>query len=351
MRVFDLPKGTPRAQGRAHGEAFRDDVRALTDIRIGLCLDKFGFPSRDVLLRRALLHFEVTKGCSPSFSDELVGIAEGAGLSVAELVVLNHYTDLRDEGASSIDFDDGGCSMLWTPSGILAQTWDMHISAMPHVLMLQVPEQDGRPAATIFSLTGCLGMAGMNDCGVAAGINNLRCTDAKPGVVWSVIIRKILSAKNHDEAKDVMDHVSFASGHHYVAADSKSATMWEVSGSVECEQSLDGRRYYHHTNHALVQEVAAKTDISNTSTTYGRYASMEASLQQAVPQDLAEAWRLLGSRDGFPQSTCTSTATYQAPHGSATCGAIAMDTKSKEVWACAGFVSYARPVEFQVGGR
>src|SRR5690606_38222947 len=109
--------------------------------------------------------------------EELCGIAEGADLRPEDIVVLNHYTDLRDidpdaalgrppGGAGPIGpRTEDGCTALWIKAAagpVLAQTWDMHATAMPYVMLLEVPEIDGAPGALLFSLTGCLGMCGVN---------------------------------------------------------------------------------------------------------------------------------------------------------------------------------------------
>ena len=85
--------------------------------------------------------------------------------------------------------------MIWaeTPTGrILAQTWDMHATAIPYVMVLRVPESDDGPAATLLTVTGCLGMAGMNARASAIAINNLYSTDATLGVVWPAMVRRAL---------------------------------------------------------------------------------------------------------------------------------------------------------------
>src|SRR5437763_16812248 len=110
-----------------------------------------------------------------------------------EIVVANHYTALRDLDpdpgrwrmaptgddpemtnggrltgpidSSGVGGGSDGCSMIWarTPTGhILAQTWDMHATAIPYVMVLGVPESEDGPAVRLLTVTGCLGMAGMN---------------------------------------------------------------------------------------------------------------------------------------------------------------------------------------------
>lgn len=157
MRTLELEPGDlPRAWGRAHGESFRGEIRSLAELRIYLTIKVGGgggrFSGPDQVLEVAQAHLPVLERYDRALYDELVGIAEGAGVSPAHIVVLNHYTDLRDVDPASLRAgghgqpaaagDDEGCSIIWartTDGPVLAQTWDMHATAIPYIMMLHVP--------------------------------------------------------------------------------------------------------------------------------------------------------------------------------------------------------------------
>lgn len=356
MRILELPAGaTPREWGRVHGESFRGEIRALSEIRTFLCTRVGGFPDRPSVLAAAEAHLPVLARYHGGLHDELVGIAEGAGLSAAELVVTNHYTDLRDLSPDRAQWQaapEGGCSVVWaeSPTGrILAQTWDMHASAIPYVMMLHVPALEGGPEAWLLTLTGCLGLAGMNSAGVGIGINNLYSHDATVGAVWPAVVR---CALHHTHAAGARDHILRApigSGHHYFVADRQDAFAIETSGKLRkamfASTAAAPRSSYCHTNHCLDDEVAAVSSISPTSTTRERYAWLTASLAARPIADLTDVWTRLGSQDGWPKSVCTNMSTAENPHGTATCGAIAMNLDTAQVWAQGGFITNVAPVE------
>lgn len=350
MRVLELPAGgTPRQWGRIHGESFRGEVRSLADIRIYLCTRVGGFPDRASVLAAADAHLPVLERYDAGLYEELLGIADGSGCTPGEIVVANHYTDLRDLAADPAQWRpapagapdaDGGCSVVWaeSPTGrILAQTWDMHATAIPYVMLLRVPESPAGPAATLFSLTGCLGLTGMNSSRVAVAINNLYSTDATLGVVWPAMVRRALQQTTAADARDVILRSPIGSGHHYFVADLFDAYAIETSGTLR--RLLPVEPSYCHTNHCLDPIVAAASTISATSTTHERYAWLTASLAARPLFDLADTWQRLGSQDGWPRSVCTNMSTPEAPHGTATCGAVAMNLTTNEVWAQAGLIT------------
>ncbi|HEY1811733.1 MAG TPA: C45 family peptidase [Kofleriaceae bacterium] len=374
MRVLELPAGaTARDWGRIHGESFRGEIRALAQIRAYLCTRVGGFKTRDQVMAAARAHLPVLERYDRALSDELIGIAEGAACTPEEIVVANHYTDLRDldpdpstwtpapiadhaagsgsgsgSGADSLGGD--GCSVLFaeTPSGrIVAQTWDMHATAIPYVMVLGVPARGDEPAARLLTVTGCLGMAGMNGARVAIAINNLYSTDATLGVVWPAMVRKALQQRSAAAAYEVIRTSPIGSGHHYLVADRKDAVALEASGTRR-KRVFAGGPSYCHTNHCFDTDVAARSKVPDASTTFDRMRWLEADLARAPVRDLDDAWRRLGNEDGWPRSICTNMSTPESPHGAATCGAIAMNLATGEVWAQQGFVHNVAPDTFHV---
>lgn len=369
MRVLELPAGkSPRQWGQIHGESFRGEVQSLAAIRVYLCTKVGSFSDEASVLRAASAHLPILQAYDEALYQELCGTAEGAGLSPEHIVVANHYTDLRDlspdpskwvaaptsdapasapAAAGDVgarDSQGDGCSVIWaeTPTGrVLAQTWDMHATAIPYVMVLGVPAVGDRPAHRVLTVTGCLGMAGMNSARVAIAINNLFSTDATLGIVWPAMVRKALAAPTAAAARDVVMQSPIGSGHHYFVADRSSSFAIETSGTRR-KQIFDGAAQgpsYCHTNHCLDADIAASSKVPATSTTYDRYTWLGKSLAAAPVADLADAWRRLGSQDGWPRSVSTNLATPQNPHGAATCGAIAMNLDSGELWAQAGFIT------------
>ena len=172
MQAFDF-NGTARQAGQAHGETFRDRIHELARIRLELTLGRTDFNSIDEIVRLGSKHTHILKRCSEPLYEEFCGIAEGAQIGAGDLVVLNHYTDLRDLSRKTL-YDDQGCSAVFIPGDppVLGQTWDMHGSAAPFVEAMRF-NIEGAPRCITFSLTGCLGMAGINEHGLAVTINNL----------------------------------------------------------------------------------------------------------------------------------------------------------------------------------
>ncbi len=360
MRYLDLRAcATGRERGLLHGQTFAGEISSLVKLRIYLASKISGFTEQG-LLAIAEEHLPILREFDSELYEELLGLAEGSGCSPAGLVVLNQYTDIRDlspdawgdAGTTEAlpgDADyDGGCTMLWakTSSGpIFAQTWDMHASAMPFVMLMRVADASGGDAY-LLSLTGCLGMAGLNASGLSIGINNLTSNDAVPGVVWSAIVRKALRVSETDAARDMLLACKVGSGHHYLVCTPKSVVSVETSGQRRKVIFSGEKDDFVHSNHCLDAEIAACNRVPEFSTTQDRQDAMRQSLDHKPIASLEDAWQRLGSHDGYPRSICTNMASPEAPHAAATCAGIAVDPTRRRLFVVAGFTHNVAPEEF-----
>lgn len=351
MRTLELPRGaTPRAWGRLHGESFRAEIGSLADLRVYLACRISGHDEAG-LLALAEQHLPVLEAFDADLHAELCGIAEGAATSAARIVVLNHYTDLRDlrPGPQKGDVDfDGGCTMLYarTPSGpVLAQTWDMHATAIPYVMMLRVPAASGGDAWLV-SLTGCLGMAGMSRGGACVGINNLTSTDARVGVVWSALVRSLLQQDSAAAARDRVLGAPLGSGHHYLVADGDEAFGIETSG-VRRELVYAGEQdSFVHANHCHHPEVCAVSRVNAASSTHLREEALRGAVDARAIESARDAYDRLGSTEGYPRSVCTNVSTPENPHAAATCAALSIDLRRREMLAVAGLPHNVEPERY-----
>jgi hypothetical protein len=75
---------------------------------------------------------------------------------------------------------------------------------------------------------------------------------------------------------------------------------------------------------------------------------LERDLARAPIRDLDDVWKRLGSTEGWPQSLCMNLATAEAPHAVATCGAIAMNLDTGELWAQQGLTNHVAPATWKL---
>lgn len=346
MKVLKLDRGlSARERGRVHGEEFAQDIRELVEIRSYLIQKAWDDPDDRMLRERAQLHLPVLAEFDEDLYQEFQGIAQASGCSEADLLILNHYTDLRDLGISEEGMEEG-CSILHARYGeeaLLAQTWDMHATSAPYVMMLYLPDE----GVWTQTLTGCLALCGLSRRGLAVAINNLVMSDAKVGVSWPSLVRKMLRQPNVAAAERVLRETKVGSGHHYALVDAERSCAWETSGSQEALVYDGSKSPYVHTNHCLDGGMEQLSRIAATSTTGHRFAQAQ-ELLAANPEPSAEQlWQMLQCRVDFPNSLFTNRTTPDNPHGIATCAFVLMDCKRGEIWARSGVDEDLSPRKFE----
>ena len=358
MTPVCFDQADPAARGEAHGELWRAEIRELARIRTALSLVRGSFADEDELRAVAAAHLPVLERFDRELFAELTGIARGADLPPEDLVILNHYTDLRDVPPSALgrpaasDGDPGGCTAVYTlgDSGpLLGQTWDMHGTAEPFVRTIRVQPAGSEEEVLCFTLTGCLGMAGLGADGVAVTINNLTSTDARVGVVWPALVRKMLAQPTAVAAEELLMRTPLSSGHHYMIADGHTFVGVETSGELKVRTQTGARATHVHTNHCFDPVLRKRERVSPVSTTHRRMELVSTLIVQQPPRTARQMWELLASHEGHPRSLCSHVDDETGdPSASRTCGALVMELAGGRMLTARGCVREHDPIELFV---
>jgi isopenicillin-N N-acyltransferase-like protein len=324
-----LPNQSARARGQSHGESFRQAIGELARIRRDLMIQKNPGLRPERIADLAARQWAATEQFEPEIADEVEGIAEGAKLSIEDLVVLNNYTDFRD-----IHVPDQGCSVIYVNRGepLAGQTWDMHASAKNYVCCLEIPAPVPDERQIVFSLVGCVGLMGFNGRGLMVGVNNINTDGARPGVLWPVVIRHMLRSSTFDEMRRRLVAAPVTSGHSYLIANRRQAEFWEVMPDLAEKVSAlasGDRGHLFHTNHCLGPRSRSREIVSaQSSTTHVRFGLLEKKLDRV--QSFGDAYGLLNDHENYPQAICSNFQSgVQDP--SVTCGGALGDLASGKI--------------------
>jgi len=161
--------GQPRERGKLYGEKFKEGIDTFLNREIYAAFE--GKPSlKDQMLRYADACGKEVRKFSPEVYDEMEGTAEGAGIRLAEVVLITLHEELYHKKAlPSVDH----CTAVAvgppdTKDGhtYVGQTWDW----MPSVFGMSQMTLWKRPAAPSVLAYGFPGMpcgAGLNSAGIA----------------------------------------------------------------------------------------------------------------------------------------------------------------------------------------
>lgn len=297
LRVLQLT-GTPYDMGYQHGLAHADAIRQFAEERVHLSSDPNWTGrslSRGEVIALAEACLKAHEAYSPALMDELRGMADATGVTPAELLIVNGFTDFIDvvynvgERINAQPHPSDNCTAFLIPNsatpdgqGFYGQTWDMHATATPFVILLEGRPSDA-PAFLAFTTTGCVGQIGMNEHGIAIGINNLMARDGQVGVMWPFVVRKVLMQDNLEDALKCITEAPLAGGHNYQLMDKHGrgynieamGTRYEVTPLEETPVI--------HTNHCLIQPnraVERERSAESLASSQKRYSRAGELLQQ-----------------------------------------------------------------------
>lgn len=333
--------GSPSEIGASHGGAFASEIKAYLASRVELSREGTDLGT-DEIVRIAERMLDAHAEYDRDLYDEMVAMARAAGISPAEAVIVGGYTDFIDTVraiARGTAMEDT-CTAVITPDatsggkGFLAQTWDMNSSATPHVFILDVAPTDG-PRALVFTTHGALGQIGMNEAGIAIGINNLTVADGGIGVTWPFLVRKALRQTTFESALSCITDANLAGGHNFLLFDAEGngASIEATASAVAVERMMDEPLI--HTNHCLFPSTMAveeerPADLDQNSKQRLKDAiSLVASVPQHTPESLMAMLRDENSICRHPEP----------PQSYESSGAVIMRPRSMELWACWGIPS------------
>ena len=259
-------KGTPYEIGLAHGKALSERIVAFAASVTSVHQANNGRlrVERETLMNFCRRNVGFLEKFSASLVQEMHGIADGAGVSFEEILYLNSFLELEDLrapvlGAKNMADALWGCTSFNVTGDAAAdgracigQTFDMEKYYEKYLVLLSITPQDG-PAMLVLSFAGVLGLVGLNSAGVAAVINKIAATDARPGVIYPFIMRKALGSERIGDALGAVIFSPRATGMNYQLAGSGVAFCAETSAGYYHLLPIDGA--VAHSNHFVSEDM------------------------------------------------------------------------------------------------
>lgn len=249
--------GRPRERGLAHGGAIAGRLRAFLDDSLARLDHLIDQPLDRGSVRRAIAtHRDAVAEALPDLAEEVDGLAAGADIDHDEAWLLQ----LRRELLGYSRVTAGDCTTYTSVRGrpILAQTVDLNGNLDDQIAVLAV--SGARHRSLVLSFGGLLGYLGVNDAGVAIGLNLVIGGAWTPGVPPYLAIRHILdNADSVDQAVEILGGLKLASSRSFTICGVDRAVCVEALGE---ERRILERADLIHTNHFLHPDFAVHDEIN-----------------------------------------------------------------------------------------
>lgn len=206
LRTFTSSVLAPYERGAEFGEHHRAEVArtvaAYRRLFQTLATDRFDV---DLWAQRA---WRLICGVAPAASQEIRGIADGAGVPVAEIAALNARTELLAiANPTGADECSTVVSLPTDRPPVAVQTWDWYDAMADDWLHWTIPHPDGSVVETVTEY-GVLGKIGVNSHGVGVLLNILHHENDGTGQLGYPV--HLLSRHILDTAHDLDEAVAAA---------------------------------------------------------------------------------------------------------------------------------------------
>lgn len=303
--------GTPRELGRQLGDGAREQIREFCEIALERVQQTVAV-SRTSAYDIAAKSMAFAENYAPEMVEELRGTAETAGVTLAELMLLQVRNQLQPD-------DSGGCTSFSLascgPSGrVVAQNWD-NDPALDAFTLLLTRRPTGKPACTTLTQAGLIAYIGFNDAGVGLCLNSLPAPSRTLGVPHYFTVREILESRCLD---DVVHAVRRAE-----RAIPANIMLTTPQGPANLEVMIDGvyvltdPRCVTHANHCRHPDLAGlNSQFSELIQSHSRQSRIDELLQHAEhsPLTVDQLQHILRDHDHYPQSICRHQ-NSDGPHG------------------------------------
>jgi isopenicillin-N N-acyltransferase-like protein len=250
--------GTPRELGRQIGEAARLEIRGFCDVALER-VNRTVRVSRQAAEQIALGSLAYAEQYSPDMVEELRGTAEGAGVSLVDLMLLQVRNQLQNEA-------DAGCTSLAVAGAsedrgmLVAQNWD-NDPALDEFTVVLTRRPHGKPALMNLTQAGLIAYIGFNEAGIGVCLNTLPAPARKLGVPHYFTVRGIYEADSLSGAVDAVRRAQRAIPANIMLATPQGPADLEVTLDdvrVLRDEGLAGIAHTNHCQHPELQSINAQ---------------------------------------------------------------------------------------------
>ncbi|RLE02112.1 MAG: hypothetical protein DRJ13_05995 [Bacteroidetes bacterium] len=233
-------KGSPFERGVAYGDLLHKEIHETISNWEGEIEDVFQTDLQTTIgdfFNRTTYNKDLRRLHS-DLIEEVYGMSESTGIDFSTLLAFQLSEEL-----STVMEDDGGsnCTTIGiagndTLPTILAQNMDPPFFLHGHPLVLHIIPEKNKPESYVFSVPGLLGMAGLNEKGVAVTCNGISMLNhASHGMPVVSIVRRILSQQDLEHAVDFLKGTSFAIPQCYTVGGVNGVRCFECSANQIAE--------------------------------------------------------------------------------------------------------------------
>lgn len=315
--------GSPHEIGYQHGSQARELVHRHLKMALGK-LAAAGVDHAEAR-RRAELYMPHIERHTPKFARELEGLAEGAGIEVADAYILQLRAELQTTNFDAAGGDSAAearereaianeCTTFAISGEVTAdgvpiagQNADLPAPTCELGIVMRVTPDDGRPELLMLTPAGQISYIGINDRGMAVFANFINTAGWRPGFPRYLLSRTILEHDSIATARQRLARIERASSRNVVIMQGDGQAI-DLELAVEREGVIEpDEGVITHANHFVAPEVVdeeqARGDrLANSCTRHERMRELIESKRGAITVE--DTMTFFRDRANAPDAIC-----------------------------------------------
>lgn len=245
-------------------------------------------------------YLQAAREAFPHFVEELQGMADGSGLNFCDLFFLNALEEALDLKTFSACTAVGiaAADGVW-----LGHNEDWYAFDSEAVIAIHARPK-GKPAFISITAAPFLSAVGMNEAGLAQGVNSVDSTDNRIGIPRMFSARAALGAVSIEEACRLAAHPGRAGGYNHLLVHA-GGELGNLETTATNTDYTSEEKLIFHTNHYESQKLKplAKKASEHSLTRYSRLKELEKVIIDSEDK-LAALKQVLCDHKNRPYSIC-----------------------------------------------
>jgi isopenicillin-N N-acyltransferase-like protein len=330
-------EGAPRARGTEYGR------RAAAQIGVSLGMyrelfEAYASMTWEQAVRKAGCFEEPIKAYLPDALEEMLGIAEGAGVSYGDILALNCRSELM------FALPDGCTSMVIPPEAsadgrpYIAQNWDWLAPARESCVVLEL-HQHPLPAILTICEAGMVGGKGVNSAGIGCGMNALGIGRGQIGTPLHVLFRGVMNSVKISDAIEAVARPGRAGCGNFFMGSAEGFVLHLEFSPDDFDVLMAEEHGLAHANHYLSPVFVGRDKLKSLFTcSYPRLHRARTLLRRFHGKlDRAVVAQILADHGNFPDSPCNHEDPRDATWGRyATIYGFFVDLAARALWVTNG---------------
>jgi isopenicillin-N N-acyltransferase-like protein len=252
--------GTPYEIGYRHGQLLGESIRAFIADDCAQINRLRSKPIAKSLLNETIAQYkQCIENYLPELTEELKGLAHGAGITINEAFMLQIRREILGTGGFTLMGDCTSIACRQNDVVTVAQTIDLNGDMTDLGNVFRIKATATSPEILMYSFSGLLGYMGMNSYGLSVAINLVISDNWKVGIPPYLLVRKFLSCQTIEACLEEIKKIPLASSRSFTLSDNKRQVIVELTPT---DYRVLEDTLLLHTNHYIHPDFKTKDSMN-----------------------------------------------------------------------------------------